>query len=123
MKISLRELKVCERGLQKLVNAELPARVSFRLTIILKTVRESLQSLEKIRSDLIAKYGYQHDDGICRIEKDSENEKKFKEEFELLLDETVELTNYTRLTLEDIADAHISAVELEPLIGNFIKSL
>jgi len=123
MELQLQDLKACERGLIKLMNSDLPARTSFRLTSILKVVRENLQQLEQSRTDLILKYGKEQKDGSTRVDPGTKEEETFKKEFETLLKETVVIDGYKPLTLDDLADARISAVELEPLMGSFIKPI
>jgi len=123
MEIVIKDLKACERGIVKLMNSDLPARTSYKLTAILKTVRDSLQSLDQTRTDLVRKYGVQGKDGIIRIQPGTDEEIKFKEEFEPILEETVFLDKFKPLSIEDIAEARISPVELEPLLNRFVIAL
>lgn len=122
MEIMIKDLKACERGIIKLMNSDLPARTSYKLTVILKTIRDSLQNLDQIRTDLVKKYGVQGKDGIIRIQPGTDEEMKFREEFEPILEETVFLDKFKPLSIEDIAEARISPVELEPLLNRFVMA-
>lgn len=123
MEITLRDLKACERGLTKLVNSDLPIHVSFRMSKVLKVVRESLQEVESVRTKLIAKHSSASEDGPAGILPGSDAEKAFLAEFTPLLEEKVDLGSFEPISLNEISNTAMSPVEIEPLIGIFLVEL
>jgi len=118
--ITLDKLKAAERGLGKLMNSDLPVKMSYTLSKGLKGVRDELKQVEEKRVELIKKYGVTDGEGNISIEQGSETETIFKKEYTELLETEVELW-FTPIKLSEIPSSiSISPVEIEFLAGTFI---
>ena len=121
VKITLDKLKAAERGLGKIMNTDLPIKMSYSLQKGLKQIRDELKHVDDARVELIKKYGRKDEESEnVSIEPGSESETLFREEFEELLKSEVELW-FTPLNLSEIPQhIAITPVELEFLMGAFI---
>lgn len=116
MKLTLFEVQRAQKAFQKIMNAELPARVAFRLSRMGKVIDGVYMEIEAQRANLVKKYGTPTDDGITV---DKENINTFQDEFgELLAKESVDL-DIEPLKLELLESLKLSAIDmmaLEPFI-------
>lgn len=108
MKITVAQIKNAEPVLAKLMNQQLPFKVSFRITKILESVSKDIENFEKHRAKLFEKYGELQGDSMVIK---SENFDEFKKDLDILLQETVDLPD-VKLSLDDLNDVQISPGEL-----------
>ena len=117
MKLTLFEVQRAQKAFQKVMNAELPARVAFRLCRMGKAIDAVYVDIEAQRASLVKKYGTATEKGITV---DDENIDTFQGEFgELLEKETIDL-NVEPLKLELLETLKLSAIDmmaLEPFIS------
>lgn len=114
MKVTLAQIKNAETVLTKLLTAELPIQVSFRLSKLIKKINEELIDFESSRQKLFEKYGEQLDNNTITIKPEFQQE--YLEQINSLLGEPVELPE-VKVSITEISDLKISAVDtaaLEP---------
>jgi hypothetical protein len=100
MKIKLKELKVAEESLNKIFSMNLPIKVSYILSKIIPIVSEEMNNIEKIRYDLIKKYGEEKEGQVIVI---PSKLKEFITEFEDFLDTEIDF-NFTQIPLSSFGD-------------------
>ena len=89
MKVSLGEIYMSTSAMNKLIDASLPAKLSFRLVRAMREMNDALKNLEEERTKLIKKYGKDSGDGNVTVSE--ENKSQFLEEFSNLLTEEIEI--------------------------------
>ena len=70
MLVSIGVLKVVEPSLVKLIETDLPIKMSYQLSKLFDTINGELRKAEEHRVALVRKYGTQHDDGL-KVEEDN----------------------------------------------------
>ena len=118
MELKLVEVQRAQKAFQKVMNADLPVRVAFRLSRLAKAVDDVFADIEKQRVKLVEKYGEQAENGDgVRVK--TENIAKFQQEFaELLAEETVTLKT-DKIELEVLEGVKLTPLEmlaLEPFL-------
>ncbi len=89
MELKLAEIQGAKQAFQKIMNADLPVRVAFRLSRMAKLIDEVYTQIEAQRMKLVEKYGAASDMGVTVK---PENIQVFQAEFnELLAKEAVNL--------------------------------
>ena len=112
MTVTLSQLKTSETVLVKLLSAELPVRVSYRLSKIIKNINQELTEFESSRQKLFEKYGEPQNDNTIMVKPELQQE--FLAQLNMLLAETVELPDI-KVTVQDLDDVKFSALELAVL--------
>jgi len=120
MKLKLMQIQNAMPALQKVLNAELPVKVAFRLSRLAKAVGDVAKDIEQQRANLVKKYGEEVEGGRpgdYRVL--DENISQFQQEFGELLQEDVRLdTEPVKLeALEGVKLTAIDMVALEPFIS------
>lgn len=113
MKFTIGEIYGLTRSLQKIVNKELPVKISFRLCRFLRETTKEMEQLEKSRVKLVEKYAAPKKEGE-EIQVSDENKSKFQEEFSDLLKEEVEI-EFEPISIEDLGDISLSTNDLIPM--------
>lgn len=106
-KIKLRELRDITTSLVKLVTMDLPAKISYRMTRLVKLIKGELQDLEEVRVELVKKHGIQTEQGIVV----KENIEEFNKDFNEILDEEIEIT-FIPVNLSSIGEKNLSALDM-----------
>ena len=57
MKVKLVEIYNCVQVMNKILDAELPASVAFKLTKLLKSINDEIKTVEDQRVKMVSKYG------------------------------------------------------------------
>ena len=112
-KFNLGEIYGLTRSLQKLVNKELPVKISFRLCRFLRESAVEMESLEKSRVQLVEKFAEPKEEGK-EMKVSDENREKFQQEFSNLLSEEVNI-DFEQISIEDLGDISLSANDLIPM--------
>lgn len=112
MKVSLGEIFVSTSVMNKMVDATLPAKLSFRLVRMMKGMNDALVNLEEERSKLIKKYGKEQGDGTVTVSE--ENKKQFVDEFNDLLAEQIEI-NWEPVEPEEFGDTPLSVGDISKI--------
>ena len=112
MEFELRELVVGKESFNKLLNADLPVKVSYRLSKTIKKIEEELKHFDVNRIELIKKYGETEDNIHYTVKK--ENMESYVKDMEELFTEKVDI-NVTQVTLTEIENAKLSSVDMSNL--------
>jgi hypothetical protein len=117
MELKLIEIQRAQQAFQKVMNADLPVKVAFRLSRIAKAIDEVFVQIETIRNKLVQKYGASAENSAVTVK--PENIARFQQEFgELLSEESVDL-DIKPIKLGLLENFKLSALEmlaLEPFI-------
>lgn len=113
----LGELVTAEQALAKLLDTPLRASVAFRVGKLSKEVAIHMETFQKVRQELLEKYGTEvendnAEEGQISYEFKNGTQEKFNKEIMELLDEEVEKFKVKKLKLKDIEDAGLTAREL-----------
>ena len=123
MKTTLKELNDIKSSLAKLITAQgVPARVCYRDSKFTKKVAKEIETLEEARLVIVKKYAGPADPQ-GNISVLPENTVRFKDEFDALLKEEVELPDVqvaigdlenAGLTMLDFANLDFAIVDVDP---------
>jgi hypothetical protein len=103
MKIKLSSLLAKKEALIQLVNKQLPVRASFKLGKTVRLINTELSEYEKVRTDLVKKYGKETENGDFTVIKDTPEMKSFQEELSQILDEEIEI-DIQPISLSDLGE-------------------
>jgi hypothetical protein len=109
---TLNDLLNSSQSLVRLANLNLPSKVAYRLSKIMKFVGRELEHLDAARSKIIKKYGKLNEDGQFQIAKeDKEAFDAYAKDYQPLLEETVRIP-MRKLPLSDFGTAQIATSDL-----------
>lgn len=93
MKLLNGEIYMAHEALTKLTDKDLPVKTSFRLAKLKIALSKLYEAIEKIRNDLVIKYGEEDKDkpGSIVIKPGSPNLQKYQEDFLSLMSEEVDV--------------------------------
>lgn len=116
----LGELVTADQALGKLLDTPLRASIAFRVGKLSKEVAIHLETFQKVRGELLEKYGTKVEDdnaeeGQISYEFKNGTQEKFNKEIMELLDEEVEKFKVKKFKLKEIEDAGLTARELMSL--------
>ena len=109
MIITLEKLFTMQQSLSRIMNIPLEAKLSYRLSKILKKIIAELNDLESERQKLVSKFGEKDEKGNVKVK--GENLTKFSDVWKSLLSEEVEL-DIPKVPFEMIEKIQISSKEL-----------
>ena len=112
MKVSLGEVYMSTAVMNKLIEAPLSAKLSFRLARVMREMNDALKTLEEERTKLIKKFGKDNGDGSIAVTE--ENKNLFLEEFNTLLDEEIE-TSWDKIEPEVLGDTPLSVADVSKI--------
>ena len=110
MELKLGMLINSQEIIQNLSKGKFKAKVTWRLTGIIKSMEEYVNKFHDIRNDLIKKYG-EDVDGVVSVNPDSENFKNFITELNEVAEEDITL-NVKKISIDDIEDFEITIEDL-----------
>ena len=113
----LGELVTADQALGKLLDSPLRASVAFRVGRLGKEVAIHMETFQKVRQELLEKYGTEVEDdnaqeGQVSYEFKNGTQEKFNKEIMELLEEEIEKLKVKKFKLKDIEDAGLTAREL-----------
>ena len=113
----LGELVTAEQALGKLLDSPLRASVAFRVGKLSKEVAIHMETFQKVRQELLEKYGTEVEDdnaqeGQVSYEFKNGTQEKFNKEIMELLEEEIQKLKVKKFKLKDIEDAGLTAREL-----------
>ena len=111
MNLKLGDVRNSLDSLKKLLGTDLPVKVSYKLSKIVKKVNSEIKELEDKRIELIKQYGELKDE---KIEVKPENLVLFMSELQTLLDLEIDL-DIQPIKLDELGDIKFSAVDLADL--------
>ena len=91
MEVSLGQIYASFNLLNRIVDQQLPIRLAFRFTRLIRELNTEYQSLEKLRDELVKKYGeaVEGQEGSFKVSEDKRED--FMNDFQDLLKETVDI--------------------------------
>lgn len=115
--ITLGALQVVMPSLNKIFNANLPAKIAYKISKALNMLNKELKEIEELRIGLVKKYGKENGEGTFQVI--PENMQAFATEFQDLLNIPVEGLVPVPIDFDILENAK---VELSPIeINNLIK--
>lgn len=108
-KVTLSELVNMQGALRKLVVAELPAKLAYRLAKLLKILEPEFTSYEETRRKLVEKYGDKKEDGNIQVPPEKLND--FFGEINEVLKEEVEITFFP-FTVDELAKVELTVQDI-----------
>ena len=112
MEFTIQEILGMKDVLTKVVQAEVPIRIAFRINRFVKSVQMELETFEKIRMGLIQKYGEKEEKSQQISVKDPEKQKEFHREIQKVVLEIINI-DFKPIRFEEFGnDIKISAAEL-----------
>lgn len=123
MKIQLSELLEVEKPLSELINQELPIRIAYHLSKLVKKVGSELKDFYDARDRLIMKLGCENDQGQFSINiEDKTVLEQFHNEINSLVNVEVDLYNFEPISISefDKVDIKISPIQMATL-NKFFK--
>jgi len=119
MKLTLAQIKNAEPVVAKLLNVELPIKVSYRFTRIAKAFADEIKYFEDCRMKLFDKYGENQDDGTRKITE--QNQQQFYSDLTSLLNEEVDFKFDHKIDINLLDGVKLTPIELsalEPWLDN-----
>ena len=89
MEVTLGHIYASFNLLTRIVDQQLPVRLAFRFTRLIRELNKEYTSLEKLRDGLVKKYGEDIEGEKGGVKVSDENREAFMTEFKELLEETV----------------------------------
>lgn len=113
MKIQLKQLDEIKVSLSKLLTAPgVPARVAYRAAKFSKAIAKEIEEMEEARVELVKKYG--KDDGKGNFSVTTENQDTFKEQYDEVLKEEIELPD-VQLKIDDLEKSGLTMLDIANL--------
>jgi len=113
MKVKLGQIAGSVEALNKVAQQPMKATASYQVAKNLKSLSDELAAYEQSRGDLIRKYGKENkEDNSFAIEPNSDNFKKFQEEFSELLNVEVNLENFKKIKLSELSDCELTPQDI-----------
>jgi len=112
MKLTNGEIFEAKPALGKLIEKELPVKVSYELAKMGNKLNEQYNIIESVRNGLIHKYG-EEDNGSLRVKEGTKKFAKFVDEFNELMKQEVELDVNT---VEIPQEVEGKKVQIEPKV-------
>jgi hypothetical protein len=109
--MKLNDVLAVKPVIAKLSNLELPITVSYKLCKSLKVLNDEADVVEKLRLDLVRRYGETKENGSFEVTKD--NIPKFVGEFKALLDNDINIKLGGAIKISDIIDTGIKVTPAE----------
>lgn len=123
IEFTLGELKNIEESIKKLVNSEIPIKISYRLSKIIAKLSTELSLFEEHRITLVRKYAETTEDesGTSQVKVSKENMPLFIEEFNTLLQEPVTI-QFVPININSLGDnLNFSPLDMVNLQKFFIE--
>jgi len=109
--MKLYDIKNAETAFRKLVNADLPIKMCFKLSSVIDEIDLELKRFEDFRINLIKKYGTQDEKGY-RLDDDKIH--LFETEMNELLSTTIDIKPM-EIPIDLLENTHFSVVEIKAL--------
>ena len=123
IEFTLGELKNIEESIKKLVNSEIPIKISYRLSKIIAKLSTELSLFEEHRVALVKKYAetIEDDSGNSQVKVSKENMPLFMEEFNTLFQEPVSI-QFVPININSLGDnLNFSPLDMVNLQKFFIE--
>ena len=120
MKIAVRTLVGSFNSLQVLSSLKIPAKTAFKITRVMKKVKEEMDVFEELKRRLVDEYGIVEDNKEFKvIPKDSEHFENVDSELNSVLDTEVEFS-FEPISVEELGNVEIEPVHLHVLEYMFV---
>jgi len=108
MQLTVRELIDKRAAIEKLLTAELPFKLAYRLQRLTMSLVSEFKIIEKVRREIVEKYSKKEQGKLIVI---PEKANDFSKEFDAFMEETVEI-EITKIPQECLAEIKLSAMDL-----------
>lgn len=115
MQLKLKQIIESVDSLSKLLNKELPVKTAYRLGRLTKTIQSELEQFNLTRNNLIKKYGKEKDGQYQIDPEDKPTLNKFNNEIDDLLSVEVEIDAYEPISIDELGDIKLSAIDMNNL--------
>lgn len=112
MKIKLVKIYSIGASMDKLLARDLPIKQSYWLGKNASKIAIELKEVEKVRNDLIKKFGIENDNKMWSVPKDKQEE--FFKSFNEVLEEEIEI-GLTPISIKELGDIKLSGQEVADL--------
>lgn len=120
MKVKQGVIRDAQAGFVAIMQAQMPIKLSYTVGKNLKKLDMSMADFEKLRKDLIQKYGTK-DEKTGGMQVTAENMEAFNKEYDELADQEVEVDIW-KLSLTKLSDAGVKLTPVQLLsIDSFIE--
>lgn len=109
MKVKLVEVYNSVSVMNKILDAELPAPIAFKLTKLFKSINEEIKSVEDQRVKMVSKYGEKDENGSVSVSES--NKESFIKEFSDLLATEIEV-QWEPISIEKFDSLNLSTNDL-----------
>ena len=109
MKVKLVEVYNSVSVMNKILDAQLPASIAFKLTKLLKSLNDEIKSIEDQRVKLVSKYGEKDENNSVSVSET--NKESFMKEFGELLNTDIEI-QWEPVSIEKFDGLNLSANDL-----------
>ncbi len=120
MKTSFKQLKEAEQSFNRILQAPMDPKLSYRMSKVANKIIDIMETIEKYRRELIRKYGEKKENEIISVP--DKNMKAFQDEWEAYLEKEfdfeIQLIPYECI---EQGGVKLSAIDWA-LIGNFINT-
>lgn len=114
MKVKLSQIEAVKSSLRTFLSKELPIRIAYRFSKLVKKLDDELTDLDANRRELYKKYGKPKEDDPNQIAITEENREAFLAEIKELLDEEITV-DFEPVKVDDLGDIKISSIDLANL--------
>lgn len=111
------QLFTLREPLRALAKIDVPAKVGIRVARLIRKLRAEIEPIGEVRNQLIGKYGEKNEKGEPFINAESPDWKKFVEEHDALMAQTVEVEFEKVVLPDEVVVAVDVLVALEPFLA------
>jgi len=90
MKITIEELLIKQKSLDKVLSTDLPFKLSYRLTKIAVAIISEIKIIQSTRNEIIKRVGEEQENGNFKLVNSAQT-KKFSKEWETFVEQEIEL--------------------------------
>lgn len=112
MKVKLQVIWNSQQTLPKLLNRELPAKVAYWIGKNANKIEIELRSIDKVRQDLIKKYG--KEDEVTKTWNVTDGREEFNKDFNELMETETDI-NIGQFSLKDLGDIKLTGAEVSAI--------
>ena len=120
MRIAVRTLVNSFNSLQVLSSQKIPAKTAFKITRVMKKVKEEVELFEELKKKLVDEYGVVEDNQEFKVVPiGSEHFDKVNSELNCVLDTEIEFL-FEPISIEELGDIEIENVKINALEYMFV---
>ena len=109
MKLTVKELLDLKPGLEKLIAQDLPVKVAYKVSKILKKLQSEYELFDSRKMVLFEKYGEKKEDGNVQVK--NEHIAAFNKDFGEMVEIEIE-ADISKIKVEDLEGATMSSIDM-----------